>query len=83
MDIQTISTKELREDFSQILAAMEAGQKLILLYRSKPIAEIKPFPQKKRRGRTFTAKQLMQWIVDDKLSEKQQRQINAIIKRLP
>ena len=38
MDIQTISTKSLREDFSQVLTAMEKNKKLILIYRSKPIA---------------------------------------------
>ena len=46
MNIQTISTKQMREDFSQVKDAMENGQPLLLLYRSRPLAEIKPVRQK-------------------------------------
>lgn len=83
MKLQTISTKELRENFSQVKAAMEVGQTLLLLYRSKPLAEIKPVRQAKRPVRTFSQKQLKQWISNDKLTQKQQKQVDAIISRLP
>lgn len=83
MNTQTISTKELREDFAQVRAAMEAGQSLVLLYRSKPLAEIKPIRQSKTRVRLFSKSQIKQWIADDQLTAKEQKQINAIIKSLP
>lgn len=82
MGIQTISTKELREDFSQVRAAMEAGQSLVLLYRSKPLAEIKPVRRPKARIRLFSQQQIKQWIADDRLTAKEQKQIDAIIKNL-
>ena len=82
MNIPTISTKQLREDFSQVLEAMQAGQSLLLLYRSQPLAEIRPInpPQ---TPRSFSQKQLQKWIKTDQLTSKQQQQINAIINRLP
>lgn len=82
MDIQTISTKQLREDFMRVKTAMEEGQPLLLLYRSKPLAEIKPVRQAKRNLRLFSQKQINQWIRDDQLTANQQKQINAIINRL-
>lgn len=83
MKFQTISTKELREDFSKVKAAMEAGESLILLYRSQPLAELKPVKQTRQKLRSFSLKQLKQWIADDQLNEKQQKQIDTIINRLP
>lgn len=83
MKVQTISTKELREDFSKVKAAMEAGESMLLLYRSRPLAEIKPVIQARRKLRSFSSKQLKQWIADDQLTEKQQAQIDEIINRLP
>lgn len=83
MNIQTISTKELRENFSQVKAFMEAGQPLLLLYRSKPLAEIKPVRQFKTKLRTFTQKEIKQWLADDQLSQRENKQIDAIINRLP
>ncbi len=83
MSMQTISTKELREDFSKIRAAMEANQSLVLLYRSEPLAEIRPIARSKRRIRLFSKRQLKEWITDDELSASKQQQIDAIISRLP
>jgi len=83
MNIQTISTKELREDFSQVKAAMEAGQSLILLYRSKPLAEIRPVVPTKRKLRSFSQRQLKKWIKDDQLTVQGQKQIDEIINNLP
>lgn len=83
MNAQTISTKTLREDFSQVIAAMEMGQPLTLLYRSKPLAEIRPVAQDKRGLRSFMKQQLKQWIVADQLTAREQSQVDAIINNLP
>jgi antitoxin (DNA-binding transcriptional repressor) of toxin-antitoxin stability system len=39
---QTISTKELRENFDFVKSMLASGQSLTLIYRSQPIAQIKP-----------------------------------------
>lgn len=83
MNTQTISTKTLREDFSQVIAAMEMGQPLTLLYRSRPLAEIRPLAQAKRVLRSFSKQQLQQWISSDTLNAREQSQIDAIINDLP
>lgn len=86
MNIQTISTKTMREDFSQVKDAMENGQPLLLLYRSRPLAEIKPVRQKNMSGtkpRSFNLKRIQQWIKDDQLTATQQARIDEIINRLP
>lgn len=83
MKIQTISTKELREDFSKVKAAMEAGRSLVLMYRSQPLAEIKPVKQKQQKLRTFSLREIKRWIADDQLTQEQQKKIDKIIKRLP
>ncbi|MBI2612126.1 type II toxin-antitoxin system Phd/YefM family antitoxin [Candidatus Gottesmanbacteria bacterium] len=83
MNIQTVSTKQLRENFSQVIKAMEEGESLLLLYRSKPLAEIKPVKSQKSRIRKFSYRQIQQWVKDDKLTDAQQKQIDSIIKRLP
>lgn len=83
MGMQTISTKELREDFSQVKMAMEAGQSLVLLYRSKPLAKIQPLVQPRQKLRSFSQQQLEQWIVNDQLTVREQKQVDAIIKNLP
>ena len=83
MNIQTISTKMLREDFAQVIAAMQTGQSLMLLYRSKPLAEIRPVTQAKRTLRSFSKRQLKQWIISDRLTASEQKQVDAIINHLP
>ena len=83
MNLNTISTKQLRENFDWVLAAMANNQPLTLLYRSKPLAEIKPLPQAKTLGRSFSQTQINQWLKADRLTKKQQQQINALINRLP
>lgn len=83
MAVQTISTKELRENFLQVKASLEAGQSIMLLYRSKPLAELKPVSPPIWKRRIFSRKQLEGFISDDQLSEKDQNQINETIKNLP
>ena len=83
MTLNTISTKQLRENFDQVLTAMESGQSLTLLYRSKPLAEIKPLKAAKTLGRSFSQAQINRWLKADRLSPKQQQKINGLIDRLP
>jgi antitoxin (DNA-binding transcriptional repressor) of toxin-antitoxin stability system len=82
MSILTVSTKELRENFSRVKAALDSGQSLLLLYRSQPLAEIKP-AQKLTGLRSFSTAQLRQWIAADQLTPSQQRRADDIINRLP
>jgi len=82
MDIQTISTKELREDFDKIKNAMSEGQSLLLLYRSKPLAKISPVKKKRSALRSFSEKEMKRWIKDDQLDKKQKETIKKIIDRL-
>ena len=79
----TISTKELRENFLQVKATLERGQSMVLLYRSKPLAELKPISLPKWKRRIFSRKQLESFISDDQLSEKEQKPIDETIKNLP
>lgn len=80
MDIQTISVKKLRENFPWVKEELEAGKQLTLVYRSKPLAELKPIV---RQRRSFSKKQLNDWIKEDALTQKEQKQIEEIINRLP
>lgn len=50
MKIQSISTKELREQLPRVRAGLERGEEYLLIYRSKPIARLEPFHQKRRVG---------------------------------
>lgn len=75
----------MREDFSRVKDAMEEGRTLLLLYRSQPLAQIKPVFQKtirKVKPRFFSLKRMQGWIKDDRLSEKQRARIYAIFNRL-
>jgi antitoxin (DNA-binding transcriptional repressor) of toxin-antitoxin stability system len=47
--MKMISTKQLREDFGIVKSAMEAGESLVLLYRSTPLAKIQPITVKKKK----------------------------------
>ena len=41
MQLQTISVKELRTNMPSIIKALEKGASYTLIYRSKPVAQIK------------------------------------------
>lgn len=56
MNINMISVKELRENFDKLKTDLEDGKSFILLYRSKPLAEIKPFKQKESDEMTISNK---------------------------
>lgn len=82
MNIRTVSTKELRENFNWVKEELESGKPLLLLYRSKPLAEMKPIKET-RNLRIFSKRQLDKWIASDRLTEREQKQIETIINRLP
>ncbi len=42
MEPNTISVKQLRNNFPAVLKALEKGLCYTLIYRSKPVAQIKP-----------------------------------------
>lgn len=42
MQTQTISAKELRSNLPKIISSLKKGNDFTLIYRSKPVAEIKP-----------------------------------------
>ena len=41
MQLQTISTKELRNNLPKIIDSLKRGANFTLIYRSKPVAQIK------------------------------------------
>jgi len=45
-----ISMKQLREDFSSVKQRLETGEELLLIYRSQPLAEIKPVKKRKKKA---------------------------------
>lgn len=83
MNTATISTKQMRENFDLVLTAMASGQPLTLMYRSQPLAQIKPIAPSLPLGRNFSSKQINSWIKSDKLSSAQEQQIDELINRLP
>lgn len=46
MSIQSISTKELREQLPKVRAGLAKGNQYMIIYRSKPIARLEPIAQK-------------------------------------
>ena len=42
MNLQPISVKDLRENFPRVREELNNGLSYLLIYRSKPIAEIRP-----------------------------------------
>jgi len=53
METQAISVKNLRENFPSVRKGLENGLLYLLIYRSKPIAEIRPLAEKKRGNRVL------------------------------
>jgi len=46
MNIQTISTKQLRQELPQVRDQLAKGVEFILIHRSKPIASLTPLSKK-------------------------------------
>ena len=44
--MQSISTKELREQLPKVRAGLAKGNQYTIIYRSKPIARLEPIAQK-------------------------------------
>jgi hypothetical protein len=61
---------------------MAAGQSLLLMYRSKPLAEIKPLPNRNLPPREFSTREINDWIQDDQITSAQKQAIESIIDRL-
>jgi antitoxin (DNA-binding transcriptional repressor) of toxin-antitoxin stability system len=79
----TISVKQLRRNFDVVLDTMASGQTLTLLYRSRPLAEIKPLPQTQSFSRNFSTAKINRWPKKDILKPQKEADIHAIIDRLP
>lgn len=47
MKTQIISTKELRLNLPSIKKAVDMGKSFVLIYRSRPFAELRPLPKVK------------------------------------
>ncbi len=50
MKVNIISVNQLRQNFALLKKAIERGESYILVYRSKPLAEIKPIQKKEEVG---------------------------------
>ncbi len=46
--MRQVSLREANQNFSSCIAEVEAGERLILLRRGKPVAEIIPYSARKR-----------------------------------
>ena len=46
--MRRVSLREANQNFSSCIAEVEAGERLVLLRRGKPIAEITPYCARKR-----------------------------------
>jgi len=66
MDINTISVKQLRENFDQLKIGLEEGLSYLLIYRSEPLAEIRPVVAKHIAAKGKTKEQMFKIV--DKLS---------------
>ncbi len=52
MSEQSISTKELRENLPKVRAGLRRGQSYTIIYRSKPIANLRPINTDEDRWET-------------------------------
>ena len=57
MDIQTVSTKQLREEMPAIKARLQQGESFYWIDRSKPIGRIEPVVSTGRRQKTMDKKE--------------------------
>lgn len=51
MENKIISVKYLRENFPEVRKGLKNGLPYLLIYRSEPIAEIKPLTRKRRKSK--------------------------------
>jgi len=62
--IQEIGAYEAKTHLSRLLRQTRAGKSFIITQRGKPVAELKPAPQKRGKGRWGDMKGKI-WIADD------------------
>lgn len=60
MDINTISVKQLRENFGQLKEGLEEGLSYLLIYRSEPLAEIRPVAKKSPKVKVRSEIQMLE-----------------------
>ena len=53
MNLQPISVKDLRENFPRVRKELSSGLSYLLIYRSKPIAEIRPLLKDERKNKVL------------------------------
>ena len=56
--MRQVSLREANQNFSSCVAEVEAGERLVLLRRGKPVAEIVPYVAKSDRKREAARKHL-------------------------
>ena len=53
MNLQPISVKDLRENFPKVREELNNGFSYLLIYRSKPIAEIRPLLKNEKNNKVL------------------------------
>jgi hypothetical protein len=66
MNINMISTKQLRENFEMVKQGIEEGLSFILIYRSRPLAEIRPIERKETQ---FGSSKVVNRIIEAELKQ--------------
>jgi len=66
MKLNIISMTQLREDFNQVRQRLMAGEELLLVYRSQPLATINPVKKKasgkNKKAKLKTTKEIKNWL---------------------
>ncbi len=62
--MRQVSLREANQNFSSCIAEVEAGERLILLRRGKPVAEIVPYTSSKRDPKREKARKQLLAIMD-------------------
>ena len=74
-----VNILEAKTNFSQLLAAVAAGEEVIIANRGKPVARLVPMPTKPHRTTGFGALAGKMWVADDWDSPETNAAINQIM----
>ena len=74
-----VNILEAKTHFSQLLAAVAAGEEVIIANRGKPVAMLMPIPTKPHRTTGFGALAGKMWVADDWDSPETNAAINQIM----
>ena len=74
-----VNILEAKTNFSQLLAAVAAGEEVIIANRGKPVAMLTPIPSKPHRTTGFGALAGKMWVADDWDSPETNAAINQIM----